>query len=212
MPANNKMPLCPPLLQSSSCFGDDRTNADRIRRSEPHRSRKGALVSEKKKLALITRELMVRAPDARSFPARAPTSCATSSGMRFSTRSSRSYSTRQASRLPPSTNPSANECDTIGAAAVERARGSVGGNRWRAAPLVAALTLGGTARLGHPSIGSVRGRARLSAQRGEYVLLPRSRYASHHRAGNVAELGAALLLARLYRRVLRRTGRHAGLD
>jgi signal transduction histidine kinase len=45
------------LLQSSSCFGDDRTNADRIRRSEPRRSRKGALVSEKKKLALITREL-----------------------------------------------------------------------------------------------------------------------------------------------------------
>jgi signal transduction histidine kinase len=57
MPANNKIPICPALLQSSSCFGDDRTNADRIRRSEPRRSRKGALVSEKKKLALITREL-----------------------------------------------------------------------------------------------------------------------------------------------------------
>jgi two-component system, NtrC family, sensor kinase len=35
----------------------DRTNADRPRRSEPRRSRKGALVSEKKKLALIAREL-----------------------------------------------------------------------------------------------------------------------------------------------------------
>jgi hypothetical protein len=35
----------------------DRTNADRIRRSEPRRSRKGAFVSEKKKLALIVREL-----------------------------------------------------------------------------------------------------------------------------------------------------------
>src|SRR5262249_4085756 len=57
MPANNKIPICPALLQSSSCFGDDRTKADRIRRSEPRRSRKGALVSEKKKLALITREL-----------------------------------------------------------------------------------------------------------------------------------------------------------
>ena len=57
MPANNKIPICPALLQSSSCFGDDRTNADRIRRSEPRRSRKSALVSEKKKLALITREL-----------------------------------------------------------------------------------------------------------------------------------------------------------
>jgi signal transduction histidine kinase len=57
MPANNKIPICPALLQSSSCFGDDRTNADRIRRSEPRRSRKGALVSVKKKLALITREL-----------------------------------------------------------------------------------------------------------------------------------------------------------
>ncbi len=57
MPANNKITICPALLQSSSCFGDDRTNADRIRRSEPRRSRKGALVSEKKKLALITREL-----------------------------------------------------------------------------------------------------------------------------------------------------------
>jgi len=56
MPANNKIPICPALLQSSSCFGDDRTNADRIRRSEPRRSRKGAF-SEKKKLALITREL-----------------------------------------------------------------------------------------------------------------------------------------------------------
>src|SRR5262249_21288673 len=57
MPANNKIPICPALLQSSSCFGDDRTKADRIRRSEPRRSRKSALVSEKKKLALITREL-----------------------------------------------------------------------------------------------------------------------------------------------------------
>src|SRR5262249_50171318 len=57
MPANNRIPICPALLQSSSCFGDDRTNADRPRRSEPRRSRKGALVSEKKKLALITREL-----------------------------------------------------------------------------------------------------------------------------------------------------------
>ena len=47
MPANNK-------IQS---FRDDRTNAGRIGRSEPRRSRKGALVSEKKKLALITREL-----------------------------------------------------------------------------------------------------------------------------------------------------------
>ena len=56
-----------------------------------------------------------------------------------------------------------------------------------------ALTLGGTARLGHPSIGSLGGRARLSAQRGKYVLLPGSRHASHHRASHVAELGAALL-------------------
>jgi signal transduction histidine kinase len=62
MPANDKIPICPPLttgllLQNSSSFGDDRTNADRIRRSEPRRSRKGALVSAKKKLALIAREL-----------------------------------------------------------------------------------------------------------------------------------------------------------
>src|SRR5262244_1065565 len=47
MPANNKIPS----------FRDDRTNAGRIGRSEPRRSRKGALVSAKKKLALITREL-----------------------------------------------------------------------------------------------------------------------------------------------------------
>src|SRR5215813_15660572 len=47
MPANNKIPS----------YRDDRTNAGRIGRSEPRRSRKGALVSEKKKLALITREL-----------------------------------------------------------------------------------------------------------------------------------------------------------
>jgi len=58
MPANNKIPICPALrLQSSSSFGDDRTNAGRIGRSEPRRLRKGASVSEKKKLALITREL-----------------------------------------------------------------------------------------------------------------------------------------------------------
>src|SRR5262245_21276316 len=62
MPANNKIPICPALttgllLQSSSCFGADRTNADRPRRSEPRRSRKGAVVSEKKKLTLIVREL-----------------------------------------------------------------------------------------------------------------------------------------------------------
>jgi hypothetical protein len=80
------------------------------------------------------------------------------------------------------------------------------------APAAKPHPLGGTARLGHPPIGSVGGRARLSAQRGEYVLLPGSRHASHHRAGNVAELGAALLLARLHRRVLRRTGRHGEVD
>jgi len=62
MPANNKIPICPALttrllLKSSSSFGDDRTNADQPRRSKPRRSRKGALVSAKKKLALITREL-----------------------------------------------------------------------------------------------------------------------------------------------------------
>jgi signal transduction histidine kinase len=57
MPANDKIPICPALLQSSSCFGDDRTNAHRPRRSESRRSRKGVLVSEKKKLALIAREL-----------------------------------------------------------------------------------------------------------------------------------------------------------
>jgi two-component system NtrC family sensor kinase len=62
MPANDKIPICQALttgllLQNSSSFGDDRTNADRIRRSEPRRSRKGALVSAKKKLALIAREL-----------------------------------------------------------------------------------------------------------------------------------------------------------
>jgi GAF domain-containing protein len=62
MPANNNIPICPALrtgllFPSSSCFGDDRTNADRPRRSEPRRSRKGALVSEKKKLTLIAREL-----------------------------------------------------------------------------------------------------------------------------------------------------------
>src|SRR5262245_42677968 len=62
MPADNKIAICPALttgllLQSSTCFGDDRTNADRPRRSEPRRSRKGALVSEKKKLTLIAREL-----------------------------------------------------------------------------------------------------------------------------------------------------------
>jgi len=62
MPANNKIPICPALttrllLKSSSSFGDDRTNADQPRRSKPSRSRKGALVSAKKKLALITREL-----------------------------------------------------------------------------------------------------------------------------------------------------------
>src|SRR5262245_42947156 len=46
------------LLQSSSSFGDDRTtNAGRIGRSEPRRLPKGTSVSEKKKLALITREL-----------------------------------------------------------------------------------------------------------------------------------------------------------
>jgi hypothetical protein len=53
MPANNNIPICPALLQSSSCFGDDRTNAHRPRR----RSRKGVLVFEKEKLALIAREL-----------------------------------------------------------------------------------------------------------------------------------------------------------
>ena len=90
------------------------------------------------------------------------------------------------------------------------ARRVSGANRRRAAPLLAALTLGGTARLGHPSIGSFGGRARLSAQRGEYFLLPGSRHASHHRAGDVTELGAALIFARFHRRVLRRTGRHAG--
>src|SRR5262245_13099945 len=57
MPANNKIPICPALLQSSSCFRDDRTNAHWPTRSEPRRSRKGVLVSEKKKLALIAREL-----------------------------------------------------------------------------------------------------------------------------------------------------------
>src|SRR5262245_31694378 len=58
MPANNKIPICPALLlQSSSSFEDDRTNAGRIGRSEPRRLRKSASVSEKKKLALITREL-----------------------------------------------------------------------------------------------------------------------------------------------------------
>ena len=57
MPANNKIPICPALLQSSSCFGDDRTNAHRPRRLESRRSRKGVLVSEKRKLALIAREL-----------------------------------------------------------------------------------------------------------------------------------------------------------
>src|SRR5215831_10373146 len=62
MPANNKIPICPALttgllLQSSSCFGDDRTNADRPRRSEPRRSRKGALVPKRRKLTLIAREL-----------------------------------------------------------------------------------------------------------------------------------------------------------
>src|SRR5215470_15386356 len=83
---------------------------------------------------------------------------------------------------------------------------------WRAAPLVAALAVGGTTRLGHPSIRSVRRRGRLSAQCGEYLFLPRSRYPSDHRASNVAQLGAALLLARLHRRVFRRIGRHAGHD
>src|SRR5262245_5655314 len=62
MPADNKIAICPALttgllLQSSTCFGGGRTNADRPRRSEPRRSRKGALVSEKKKLTLIAREL-----------------------------------------------------------------------------------------------------------------------------------------------------------
>jgi two-component system, NtrC family, sensor kinase len=57
VPANDTIPICPALLQNSSCFGDDRTNTHRARRSEPRRSRKGALVSEKKKLALIAREL-----------------------------------------------------------------------------------------------------------------------------------------------------------
>jgi signal transduction histidine kinase len=57
VPANDKIPICPALLQSSSCFGDDRTNTRRARGSEPPRSRKGALVSDKKKLALIAREL-----------------------------------------------------------------------------------------------------------------------------------------------------------
>ena len=57
MPANNKIPICPALLQSSSCFGDDRTNAHRPRRFGSRRSRKGVLVSEKRKLTLIAREL-----------------------------------------------------------------------------------------------------------------------------------------------------------
>src|SRR5262249_58240820 len=48
------------------------------------------------------------------------------------------------------------ERDIIGASAAERARGDTGGDRWRAAPLVAALAIGGTTRLGHPSIRSVR--------------------------------------------------------
>jgi hypothetical protein len=90
--------------------------------------------------------------------------------------------------------------------------GVLAGNRRRAAPLIPAFTAGGTARLGDPSIGSVGGRAGLPAQRGEYVLLPRSRHASHDDARHIAELGAALLLARLHRRVLRRAGGHAGHD
>src|SRR5262249_14167612 len=62
----------------------------------------------------------------------------------------------------------------IGASAAERARGGTGGDRWCASPHVPALAIGGTARLGPPPIRSVRRRARLSAQCGEYLFLPRS--------------------------------------
>src|SRR5258708_3941297 len=85
-----------------------------------------------------------------------------------------------------------------------------GGDRRCAAPRFATVTVGGTARLGHQAIGSFRGRGRLLAQCSEYLLLPRSRHASDHGAGDGAQFGAALLLARLHRRVLRRTRRHAG--
>src|SRR5262245_13313684 len=98
------------------------------------------------------------------------------------------------------------ERDSIGASAAEPTRGSVGGDRRCPSPRFAAVTLGGTTRLGHPTIGSFRGRGRLLAQCGEHFLPPGSRHASDHGPGDRAQFGAALLLARLHRRVLRRTG------
>src|SRR5262249_57780768 len=64
------------------------------------------------------------------------------------------------------------ERDSIGASAAERARGGIGGDRWCASPRVPAVAIGGTARLGHPPIRSLRSRARPSAQWGGYLLLP----------------------------------------
>src|SRR5262245_46463516 len=85
------------------------------------------------------------------------------------------------------------ERDSIGASAAEPTRGSVGGDRRCPSPRFATVTVGGTARLGHPTIGSFRSRGRLLAQCGEYLLLPGSRHASDDGAGDVAQLGAALL-------------------
>src|SRR5262249_56487014 len=87
-------------------------------------------------------------------------------------------------------------------------RGSTGGDRRCPASRLAVVTVGGTARLGHPTIGSFRGGGRLFAQCGEHLLLPGSRHASDHGTGDGAQLGAPLLLPRLHPRVLRRTGGH----
>src|SRR5262249_57023565 len=100
--------------------------------------------------------------------------------------------------------------DFVGGSTREPTRASTAGDRRPPAPRVAAVTVGGAARVGHPTIGSFRGRGRLLAQRGEHLLLPGSRHASDYGASDVAQLGAALLLARLHRCVLRRIGRYAG--
>src|SRR5262249_12799852 len=70
------------------------------------------------------------------------------------------------------------ERDFIGASAAEPTRGSTGGDRRCPAPRFAAVTVGGTARLGHPTIGSFRGGGRLLSQSGEHLLLPGSPHAS----------------------------------